>query len=100
MSGCMVSWVNPEKKSNTETLLRRRGYRGPHRRGDRDLWYFCDLFQFLIVDGDSNASGFLWDAFERARPWRGGVLDEAGGEVRVENGVYLLREDRVQSVRP
>ena len=53
----------------------------------------------MIVDRDSDVTGFLWNAYEGAGPWPSGVLDESGGEVRVENGVDLLREERVQSVR-
>ena len=99
VSVCMVSSVNLRKGQIPKRLSRRRGYRGPHRRGNRDLWDFCDLVQFLIVNRDSDATEFLTNAYEGARPWRSGVLHETGGEIRVENGLGLLREDRVQSVR-
>ena len=52
-----------------------------------------------MVDRDSDATGFLWSVYEGAGPWPSGVLDESSGKVRVENGVDLLREDRVQSGR-
>ena len=68
--------------------------------GNRYLWYFCYLIQFLIVGRDSDATGYFWNAHEGAGPWRGGVLDESGGEIGIENDAYLFREDRVQSVRP
>ena len=66
--------------------------------GDRNLGNFGDLIQFLVVDCNSNAIGFLRNTYEGGRPPRRGVLDEAGGKVRVQDGIWLLREGRVQSV--
>ena len=53
----------------------------------------------MIVDCDLDATRFLWNAYEGAAPRRRGVLDEASGEVSVENGVDLILKDRVQTVR-
>ena len=58
--------------------------------GDLDLWDLGDLIQCLVVDCDPDATGFLWNAYVGAGPRRRGVLDEAGDQVRVENGVCLL----------
>ena len=57
-----------------------------------------DLVQFLVVDCDSDDTRFLVDAHEGARPRRRGVLNEAGCEIGVQNGVYLFGEDWVESV--
>ena len=101
VSGCMVSYVNPEKRSNTEkTDPPPRVSRTSSTRGITICGISVTFFSFSIVDRDSDATGLFWNAYEGAGPWRGGVLDESGGEVRVENGVYLLRENRVQSTRP
>ena len=40
-----------------------------------------------------------FNVYEGAGTRRIEVLDEAGGEGRVENDVYLFREDQVQSVQ-
>ena len=56
------------------------------------------LFKFLVVDCDSDATRFLRDAHEGARPRRRGVLNETGREIGVKNGVYLFGEDWVKSV--
>ena len=42
---------------------------------------------------------FLREAYEGALPQAYGTLSEAGGNVRVQDGVCLLREGRVQSIR-
>ena len=100
MSKCVISCVNPKKRSNTEKtnpptrVSRTSSTRGIAIRGT------SVTFQFLFVDHDSDVIGCFWNAYEGAGPWRGGVVDESGGEVRVKNRVYLLREDRVQSARP
>ena len=52
-----------------------------------------------MFDCGSNATGFLRDAYEGASPRARTRLNEAGGNVRVQDGVCLLREGRVQSVR-
>ena len=36
--------------------------------GDRNLGGFSDLIQFLVINGDSNAAGFLRNAYEGAGP--------------------------------
>ena len=64
------------------------------------LGYVGDLVKFLVVDRDSNAAGFSGDAYERAGPWRSGVLYEARGDIRVQYGIGLFGEDRVQAVWP
>jgi hypothetical protein len=66
--------------------------------GYRNLRDLGDFIQFLVVDRDPNASGFLWNAHEGAGPGRCGVLDETGGEIRVKDGVHLLGEYRIESV--
>ena len=33
-----------------------------------DLWDLSDLVQFLVVDGDSDAARFFWDAYQGAQP--------------------------------
>ena len=58
-----------------------------------------DLVQFLVVDCDSDATRFLRDAHEGASPRARRRLNEAGGNMRVQDGVCLLREGRVQSIR-
>ena len=57
------------------------------------------LLSFFVVDCDSNATGLLRDAYEGASPRARGRLNDAGDKVRVQDGVCLLREGRVQSVR-
>ena len=32
--------------------------------GNCDLWDLGDLVQFLVVHGDTNASGFFWYAYQ------------------------------------
>ena len=54
------------------------------------------LFSFFVVDCGSNATGFLREAYEATSPQALRRLNEAGGKVRVQDGVCLLR---VQSVR-
>ena len=54
--------------------------------------------QFLVVDCDPDATGFLRDAHKGVRPRRRGVLNKAGREIGVQNGVCLFGEDRVKSV--
>ena len=51
---------------------------------------------FFVVDGGSNATGFLRDAYEGASPRARGRLNEAGDKVIIQDGVCL---HRVQSVR-
>ena len=50
------------------------------------------------MDCDSDATRSVRDAHEGARPRRSGVLNEAGREIRVQNGVCLFGEDWVKSV--
>ena len=57
------------------------------------------FFSFFIFDCGSNATGFFRDTYMEASPRARRRLDEAGGNVRVQYGVCLLREGRVQSVR-
>ena len=57
------------------------------------------VLTFFIVDCDSNATGFLRNAYEGASPRARGTLNETGDKVRVQDGVCLLREGRVQPVR-
>ena len=66
--------------------------------GDCNLRNLGDLVQFLVVNGDSDAPRFLRDAHEGPRPRLRGVLNEAGREVGVQNGVDLFGEDWVKSV--
>ena len=66
--------------------------------GNRNLRNLGDLAQFLVVDGDTDATRFLGDAHEGARPRRRGVLNETGREIGVQNGVYLFGEDCIKSV--
>ena len=40
----------------------------------------------------------FWDAHKGARPRRRGVLNEAGREIGVQDGVDLFGEDRVKPV--
>ena len=57
------------------------------------------LIKFIVACG-SNATGFLRGAYEGASPRARGTLNETGGKVRVQDdGVCLLREGRIQSVR-
>ena len=63
--------------------------------GDRNLRNFGNLVQFLVVDCESDAARSLRDAHEGARPRRRGVLDEAGCEIGVQDGVCLFGEDWV-----
>ena len=53
----------------------------------------------MIADRDSNATKLLRNIYKGAGLRERGVLDEAGGKLRVQDGVCLLREDTVQSVR-
>ena len=57
------------------------------------------FFLFFIFGCGLNVTGFLRDAYEGASPRARRRLNEAGGNVRVQDGVCLLREGRVQSVR-
>ena len=66
--------------------------------GNRNLGDLGDLVELLIVDCDTDAARFFWDAHKRARPRRRGVLNEAGREVGVQDGVDLFGEDRVKPV--
>ena len=50
----MVNCVNPEKRPNAA-----EGIEDLIDAGDRDLWDISDLDQFLIVDCDPDATGFL-----------------------------------------
>ena len=54
------------------------------------------LLFYFIFDCGSNANILLRDAYEGASPRARKRLNEAGGKVRVQDGVCLLR---VQSVR-
>ena len=70
VSGCMVSCVNPEKRSNTEkTDPPPRVSRTSSARGI-DIYGISvtNLIQFLIVDRDSDATDFFWNAHEGAGP--------------------------------
>ena len=66
--------------------------------GNRNLRYLGDLIQLLVVDCDTDAAGFLWNTHEGARPRLRGVLNEAGGEIGVQDGICLFGEHWVQSV--
>ena len=57
-----------------------------------------DLVELLVVDCDTDAARLFWDAHKGARPRRRGVLNEAGREVGVQDGVYLFGEDRIKPV--
>ena len=52
----------------------------------------------MIVDGDADVARFFCNAHKGARPRRRGVLNEAGREVGVQDGVYLFGEDRIKPV--
>ena len=58
--------------------------------GNCDLWDLGDFVRVLVVDGDSDAARFFWDAYQGARPRGSGMLDEAGSNVGVEDGVDLF----------
>ena len=82
-----------------ENQGRQRGIKDLVSAGDRNRVNSVILFFFFIVDCGSNATGFLRDAYEGASPLARGRMDEAGGKVRVQDGVCLLREGQLQSLR-
>lgn len=57
-----------------------------------------DGVEFLVVHSDAKFSISLGDDHNGAAVVRGGVLDEPGGEVFVEDGIYLFRDDWVHAV--
>ena len=67
--------------------------------GNCHLWDLRDLFQFLVIDGDSNAARHFGDAYQGAQPKGSGMLDEANSNVGIKGGVDLFREDWFQSER-
>ena len=67
---------------------------------DGQLVEGADLFQFLVVNGDPNASRLLWDGHQRARIRGGRVLDQACREVLVQGGANFIGQDRVDPMRP
>ena len=82
-----------------ENQGRQRGIKDLVSAGDRNRVNSVILLLFFIVDCGSNATGFLRDAYEGASPLARGRMDEAGGKVRVQDGVCLLREGQLQSLR-
>ena len=68
--------------------------------GDVKLAEATDLVEFLVVDGDPNASRLLRDDHQRARISRGRVLDQAYREVLVQGDVNILGQNRVDAMRP
>jgi len=63
------------------------------------MWNLSGLIQFLAVDCDLDAARFFWNPYQGSRLRGYGMLNEAGNNVRVEDGVDLFRKDWVRSVR-
>ena len=87
-----------EKVEHRENRAAAEGVKHLVDAGDRNLRDLGDLVQFLVVDCDSDATRFLRDARKGARPRRRGVLNAAGCEIGVQNGVCLFGEDWIKSV--
>ena len=87
-----------EKVEHGENRAAAKGVKNLVEAEDRNLRNLDDLVQFLVVDCDSDATRFLRDAHEGARPRRRGVLNEADCEIGVQNGVCRFGEDWVKSV--
>ena len=91
---------NPAKKVEyRENQGRHRGIKDLIGGGGRNRVNSVTLLSFFIVDYGSNATGLLRDAYEGASPRVHGRLNEAGGKMRVQYSVCLLREGRIHSVR-
>ena len=80
-----------KKVEYQENQSRHRGIRDLIGVGDRNRVNSMTLLSFFIVDCGSNAPGFLRDAYKGASPRARGRLSEAGGKVRDQDGVCLLR---------
>ena len=66
--------------------------------GDGKLSEGADGVQLLVVDGDPDASILLGDGDHGAGVGRSGMLDQAGGQVLVKDGVRLFGEYGVYPV--
>ena len=66
--------------------------------GDGQLAEADDVVEFVVVDGDPNAPIFLWDDHERARTWRGRVLDQTCRELLVQSSVNFPGQNMVDPV--
>ena len=60
----------------------------------------ADLVEFLVVDGDPDASRPLRDDHKRAQIWSCRVLDQACCEVLVQGGLNFLGQNRVDATGP
>ena len=90
-SGWTVNWVNPGKRSNTEKTEPPPSVSSTlTTRGIAICGISVTLFQFLVVDSDSDADRLFWDAYQGARPRGSGMLDEADSNVGIEDGIDLL----------
>ena len=67
---------------------------------DRQLAEAADLAEFLVVDGDPNASRLLRDDHQWARIRRSRVLDPARSEALVQGSVNFLDHIGVGIVGP
>ena len=69
--------------------LARRVQNLVHAR-DGQLTEAADLAEFLVVDSYSNASRLVRNDHQRARIWKGRVLNSACPQLVIEGGVDLL----------
>ena len=60
----------------------------------------AELAQLLVIHRDADATGFLQGDNHCPRPWRCGLLDEAGRDEFVHNHVHLLCGRGVDAVGP
>ena len=67
---------------------------------DGELAKDAEFCQLLVVDCDSDATGFLRKDNHGARQWRRRVLDEACGEELVQIRVHFLGSRTVNTVGP
>ena len=66
--------------------------------GGRELSEGADGVELLVVDSIAYASVFLRNRYYGARVRRGGVLDEPGRKVLVDDGIWRLAHARVRPV--
>ena len=67
---------------------------------NRQLAEAADLVEFLVVDGDPNASRLLRDDHQRARARRGRALDQTCRKVLVQGSLNFLGHHGIDAVRP
>ena len=60
----------------------------------------ADLVELLVVHRDPHAPRLLRDDHQRARIWRGGVLDQPIREVLIKGCVHFFGQNRVYSMGP